>query len=462
MLVELANLKPNPFRDFTVDPVDPEAVQLIAQSIREDGFWGGVVCRRGANGSIQIAAGQHRVDAALLAKLTVADLYVGDFSDRAMIRVYARENATQRGNTSTALAGTIASTIRYLAKAVFTGNLSQICETSARGVDTLRGQITSNKGMGEPLVTAFLKDQEIPGIRPSVVREQIANLKASGDYARIIDEVREEIEREERQAAVALERVEAERRAAEEAARRAEAERKAAAQRARDAREEAARKRAEEERQRAEVNAKLEDKRRADLQVERNRLREVHTSRSAAGETARRASKAAESEITFDFEGVSRHLKNAHQLTVFRDVVTSAGVRPFLTVDQQANLAAAVVKKAGKELTGAYIRANVVDMIDEARGIVRRRDQAVKQERAARDVELQMQHKWDEFARHVDALSDLGTQINELYQRNPKVDFTVSAASLSALDTAYTVITKLLRRTGQKPSEGGPQRRIAS
>ena len=38
-----------------------------------------------------------------------------------MIRVYARENATQRGHTSTALAGTVASALKFCIRALFLG-----------------------------------------------------------------------------------------------------------------------------------------------------------------------------------------------------------------------------------------------------------------------------------------------------------------------------------------------------
>jgi uncharacterized protein (UPF0218 family) len=47
---------------------------------------------------------------------------VPDISDADMIRMYANENATQRGNTGTAIAGTVASAIKYLAKALLTGD----------------------------------------------------------------------------------------------------------------------------------------------------------------------------------------------------------------------------------------------------------------------------------------------------------------------------------------------------
>ena len=40
MKVELALLKPDPLRDFSIDPIDQEVVEALKESIRQDGFWG--------------------------------------------------------------------------------------------------------------------------------------------------------------------------------------------------------------------------------------------------------------------------------------------------------------------------------------------------------------------------------------------------------------------------------------
>src|SRR6516165_542245 len=105
MKVNLRLAEPNPFRDFKVDPIDPENVDALVKSMQEDDFWGGIVGRRkpGQRSVIQIIAGWHRLKAALKAGHEVADIFLGEFDDAAVVRVYARENATQRGNTATAL-----------------------------------------------------------------------------------------------------------------------------------------------------------------------------------------------------------------------------------------------------------------------------------------------------------------------------------------------------------------------
>ena len=119
MQVDFRTLHPNPRRDFQIDPLDLEPIANLKTSIEEDGFWGGIVCRQLADGTIQITAGHHRVAAALDVGIRVADALVAeDMDDAARVRVYARENATQRGQSRTALTGTVASALKYVAKAI--------------------------------------------------------------------------------------------------------------------------------------------------------------------------------------------------------------------------------------------------------------------------------------------------------------------------------------------------------
>ncbi len=54
-------------------------------------------------------------------------------------------------------------------------------------LDKVRGNLESAKGLGEPMITAFLDG--VPGCDKGTVAQQLASLKASGDYARIVGEV---------------------------------------------------------------------------------------------------------------------------------------------------------------------------------------------------------------------------------------------------------------------------------
>jgi hypothetical protein len=116
-------------------------------------------------------------------------------TDASMIRVYARENATQRGMSSTALTGTVAAAMRYVAKMILTGEGVTHKFVSTFHLPTLRDRLLSERGMGREVLLAFLHD--IPGINAPSLQHQIANLKTSGDYARIIAEVEHEIADEE-------------------------------------------------------------------------------------------------------------------------------------------------------------------------------------------------------------------------------------------------------------------------
>ena len=122
------------------------------------------------------------------------------------------------------MAGAVASAVRFIAKASMTGTLSRIIEGG--NDEQTRGHLTAEKGegIGQPLISRFL--EHIPGVTDYVVRQQLLNLRASGDYARILEEVEEEIRLEEQAAHAALIVAEQRRREAEEEERRAEQDRK--------------------------------------------------------------------------------------------------------------------------------------------------------------------------------------------------------------------------------------------
>lgn len=407
MLCNLRELKPNPMRDFTVDPIDDETVEKLKQSIKEDGFWGGVVARKIKGGDIQVAAGWHRVKAAIKAGLDRADIFIADdMDDAALIRVYARENATQRGNTGTAQAGTIAAAIRFLAKVVMNGTS---VEFNRRSLETARGQIATDKGIGRELIVEFLKD--VPGVNENSVRQQLAMLKESGDYARIIDQVREEIELENKEALKALEKAERERKSAEEAAAKAELERKEATSRAKAAKEDAEHKRAVVAQQRAEAEAKLAEKRQTEARAEAAKFDALRTT----VDTARKASNKANGvEITFNFEGVAKHLTQPSHIETFRKVVTAEGIRPFLPVAKQAALASELVKRAKTkdvELTGAFIKDNVGTMVHSI--VVE--NKKIAREEAERLARQNWESQWKEhqhnFARQVGAMMSVAMKM---------------------------------------------------
>ena len=62
---------------------------------------------------------------------------------------------------------------------------------SAKAIESARGNLIAGKGVGEELIKTFLHD--VPGISTYVIREQIATLKSSGHYERLITQIASEI-----------------------------------------------------------------------------------------------------------------------------------------------------------------------------------------------------------------------------------------------------------------------------
>jgi hypothetical protein len=432
--IELKDLKPNPKRDFTVDPLDADVVAKLKESIKEHGFWSGVTARR-HNGEIQVAAGWHRCKAAIAAGEREAQIFIGDFDDRDMVRVYASENATQRGNSSTALAGTVASAVRYLAKAIMTG---EVVSQKFLGKDDLakvQGNITSQRGLGEDIILRFLTD--IPGINSGVVQQQLANIKASGDYARIIGEVTAEIEEEHKEAIKAMERAEKERIAAAEAAERAEQERKDAAAKVKAAKEERDRARAIEAQKKAEIAAHEAEKRRQKMEKDAAEFDALRTT----VETARNAADVAnDRDITFDFEGVAAVLQNPLQVDVFRKAVTSDSIRPYLAVSKQASLATRLAKMAkdqDAELSGTFIRQNIGSMILDVKGVERKLDREDREKLKVHNWESRAKDYQHDFSRSVRFAYGIAQDIIRHNKMRPAgSEFYRSGEFSNALDTA--------------------------
>jgi hypothetical protein len=465
MQVDLRDLKPNPTRDFKIDPLDESRIAMLAESIKDDGFWGGIVCRMTLSGEIQIAAGHHRTEGAILAGETMANLFVREDADDAwMIRVYARENATQRGNHATAQTGSVASTVRFLTKKILTGDICGIPQMSQRAIESARGNIASDKGIGRDIILEFLEG--IPGITRTTIEQALANMKASGNYARIIGEVQGEIERENAEAVTAMKQAEREKQKAEERARKAEVERKEATakadrerkeadQRKREAErarkeaektrlEEQAKKQAEEEKQRAEKQAKEAEARQRKAEEQRKKAEEKAAEAKAkreeaeakskefaavkkAQESAAKAAAAAAADKksgTFDFEGVTKHINVPHQIDIFRERVMLPEIAKILPFENQAALAEHLVNLANKinkgELTGVFIKEHITAEIVNIKAVQKRITKEEEEVIRRKDFQARFEHFQHEFCRSCRGMIKNGIKISELFESWPE------------------------------------------
>lgn len=450
MKVDLRMLRPNPTRDFTIDPLDPESIAKLKPSITEYGWWGGVVCRVLPDGTYEIAAGHHRIQAAVELGMTEADIVVRkDISDKDMIRIYATENATQRGNSTTSVAGSVASALRFCSKELLLGRypvdmgseeVSTIVDTS-KYFGHAQAALLSDEGIGERLLLRFLNN--IPGVSLRSIREQLANLKESGNYARIISEVEQGVAEEHRQAQEAEEAAERDRQQRlkeelEAQTRRLEAEQRAAEAReaARQAREEAVRQRqerqaqeAEQAQQRAQVKAEQATQRRRDAEAvhakaeaERRKKDEEHAKAQEAKTTA------AKRKRIFDFEGVAAVFKNDYQVAAFREVVTGPGIQPYLPVEHQAELAKQLMAYAQQcstatktvEMTATFIRDNVVTLFLGVKAQERAETHAEHEALLRADRYQRAEHLQEEFCRYARAMVGAAKRIETLQETWPK------------------------------------------
>jgi hypothetical protein len=194
-----------------------------------------------------------------------------------------------------------------------------------------------------------------------VVRQQLKNLKDSGDYDRIVAEVSAEVEAEQ----------------------------------------EAEVKRLEEQ------NAPVE---------------QIEAAQVAVAATQTKAKKVAgkqKHDPTFDFKGVAHYLKTDSHVVAFRDVVTGPAVKEFLAVENQAALAESLVKaaqEAGVELTGVFIKDRIMASIYGVQQLAK----AAKKKLEEEDLVGKAKTRQHEFSRAAGTIDKVGNQIAEMLKAWPK------------------------------------------
>jgi hypothetical protein len=354
-IVRLRDLQPIPERDLKIDPIDPAQVERIKESIRDTGFWGGVVCCR-IDGKLYVVAGWHRVTAAVELGIVQASLFVGHFDAEERISIYGTENASQRGNLGTAPTGTVAAAIHLLAKQLLTTpNLSCLLERSPHSRTQLISQM-KNGILGEPIITEFLA--KIPGITKYSVEKQVATLKASGEYARILSDVEAEIKLE----------------GAPERDRLREAE------------------------------------------ATREELDKIPAEQAAA-RAQKAVAAAAEIEVTFDFKGVSQSLKQESQVSAFRKLAFES--RDYLPLDKQAAAARELVRlNPGKRLTVKKIKElfpRLVESVQPERQFTEQEQQAL----ALQDRRRAFESRLKEFMSNATSTAAEGKRIDEMLRDWP-------------------------------------------
>jgi hypothetical protein len=461
--LRLADLKPNPWRRMSVDPLDGDHVSELAEAIRQRGFHsGGVVLRKNADGVYEIVSGHHRVAAAMEAGIKEAEfLHVygpKQMGDAAMVKQYATENTTQRSDRSSALMGIVASATWFLARTIMQGNLADLPPRRHKGsaksggtlvtrteadLTTLRGNILSDKGMGRDIVTDFLAD--VPGLNHHHVAEFFAGVKASGEYANIIaevaDTVSEELGTDEELAAEAEE--------AERVAKQADAAKRKAEERARKSKDAKAKANADKAKREAEAAKKkaAAAKAKADKALKSKQAQEAKTKAKAAPVTV----DAAVARANFPGSSANREWVSQMRRLTGDDPET-------WPLKEQGKLAKRVLKAIGDaDVTAASVReaVNAIVLGLSTTRFSEKRREAIEAAKSA-SAEKQLRDLMHNWSRQMGAAFRISGKITDLLQRFRAKGLTmpVTREFANTIQVASAVMERLRSELEQTPGWG--------
>ena len=181
--VALEDVRPNPFRDLEADPLDPSTVAAILESLHDSGgLWQCLRGRRVRDGTVEVAFGHHRLEAARQAgSPNWIWIDVRELTDTAMVHEMVSENAARRTGSSNALEACAAVT-KLMLTALLTDDADVIPDNRMRA--QLLGQITGKPGLGATAVYEHILTHvdALPGVNPNSIRMAMAELKNSGRY----------------------------------------------------------------------------------------------------------------------------------------------------------------------------------------------------------------------------------------------------------------------------------------
>ena len=145
--VKLKDLKPNPFRNFELYPINQEKVKGLETSIKETGYWANILCRK-KDGDIQIAYGHHRLEALrnIQPPDTKIDVIIQDISNERMIKIKGNENDEIYNCLPTAVDEQVKSVKEFL----------ENNPDKAREVLSSEGSEVKRVRIGAPMIAKFL------------------------------------------------------------------------------------------------------------------------------------------------------------------------------------------------------------------------------------------------------------------------------------------------------------------
>jgi hypothetical protein len=296
MRIPIAQLKPNPFRDFELYPIDPEQVDRLRQSIDSLGFFSGITVRPLKRDLYETAAGHHRIEAAKKAGLDYVEAVCEKYTDEQMVQIMTVENMTQRGHNAASTLDSVAAYCRLLSLQILIneGPVAKILAETPGGGALIQAQKSVAKdGPGKDVLYRAINGFSIADraanktaetITTTEITSSLEALRTSGHMAKIVSESLElaNLIREEEDA-----KAKAETEAQAQAEAKAEIERQAKAD---------AEAKALEEKRKAEANAEAEARRKAKEAAEANAAKKAEANKAAEAAAAEATRKREERE----------------------------------------------------------------------------------------------------------------------------------------------------------------------
>jgi hypothetical protein len=124
MKFKLKDIQPNPYRDLVNNPLLPEKVEELVESIRATGYWENIEARIREDGKPEVAYGHHRLEAlrVVFGENATIELTVRkDMSDGNIVQKMVRENCETYGRN----VQTIMESQRAAVKALSEGKISE-------------------------------------------------------------------------------------------------------------------------------------------------------------------------------------------------------------------------------------------------------------------------------------------------------------------------------------------------
>lgn len=115
-MIKLSDILPNPYRNLSRLPLQPEKVKILTASIDDTGFWENIMVRPSPTekGKYELCYGHHRLQSAIDSGIIEAVFIVTEMSNENMVKVMSNENMAEFATGPNVLIETVTQVRDYL------------------------------------------------------------------------------------------------------------------------------------------------------------------------------------------------------------------------------------------------------------------------------------------------------------------------------------------------------------